>query len=98
MRVDFADQTVYENFVGHDVHMVSMDGSTDLATLEAWMDWRTPVGLETPSPATFIGGLNEMPAGEHGYFTVTLEPGHYVLISETPEASAKGLLLEIDVE
>lgn len=96
--VTFLDQTVHENFVGHDVHVARVPEGTDLVELEAWMDWSQPGGLETPSPVEWVGGLNEMPAGATGYFTVTLDPGQYVLISEVPGTNAKGLLREFSVQ
>jgi hypothetical protein len=96
--VTFADQTVHENFVGHDVHLARISPDADLEALEQWMDWSRPDGLQTPSPVEFVGGLNEMPAGTTGYFTVTLESGDYVLISEVPGTSAKGLLRRFTVD
>lgn len=97
VAVHFADQTVHENFVGHDVHLVSVTGDLDLERLEQWMDWRQPEGLQTPAPALFLGGINEMPAGTTGYFTVTLEPGNYAWISEVPGSSEKGMLKTFSV-
>jgi len=92
VEVRFADQTIHENFVGHDVHLARVADDTDLGALEAWMDWSRPGGLSTPAPAEFLGGLEEMPAGSTGYFSVTLEPGDYAWIAEVPNASAKGML------
>jgi hypothetical protein len=92
VAVHFADQAVHENFVGHDVHLARVPDSTDVTRLEDWMDWRQPNGLETPAPVEFLGGLNEMPAGTTGYFTVTLEPGTYTWIAEVPESQAKGMM------
>jgi hypothetical protein len=92
VEVTFTDQKVHENFVGHDVHIARIDDEALLATLETWMVWSNPTGLETPAPVPFVGGLNEMPTGSVGYFTVTLEPGTYAWISEVPGASAKGML------
>jgi len=97
VAVDFEDQTVHENFVGHDVHLVRLDESTDLETLEQWMDWTLPEGLQTPAPATFVGGTNEMPSGSTSYFDVSLEPGSYAWIAEVPGAAAKGMLVRFDV-
>lgn len=96
--VSFVDQTVHENFVGHDVHLARLPESPDLEALEAWMDWTRADGLQTPAPVEFLGGLNEMPAGATGYFTVTLAPGSYVLVSEVPGTRAKGLLRTFTVE
>ncbi len=97
-RVEFADQTVHENFVGHDIHLFRLSDDLDLGTVDAWMDWTRPGGLETPAPVVFVGGLNEMPAGETGYFTVTLEPGDYALISEVTGAMGKGLFKAFTVD
>ena len=95
--VRFVDQQAHENFVGHDVHLARID-DVDIDTLAAWMDWTQPHGLETPAPATFLGGLNEMPAGATGYFTATLEPGRYALVAEVPGSEEKGMLRTFTVE
>lgn len=92
VAVHFKDQRAHENFVGHDVHLARLEEDTDLSTLATWMDWTQPMGLETPAPAVFIGGLNEMPAGSTGYFTVDLTPGRYAWIAEVPNAEQKGML------
>ena len=39
-----------------------------------------------------------MPAGETGFFTVTLEPGDYALISEVTGAMGKGLFKAFTVD
>lgn len=96
--VFFMDQQAHENFVGHDVHLARVHADTDHEQLQNWMDWTQPSGLETPAPVTFLGGLNEMPAGQTGYFTVSLDPGSYILISETPGASDKGLMHSFEVD
>ena len=92
VAVRFVDQTVHENFVGHDVHLVRVSDDLDLGELEQWMDWSQPTGLQTPAPAQFLGGIHEMPAGTTGFFSVTLEPGNYAWISEVPNSSEKGML------
>jgi hypothetical protein len=97
VAVEFEDQIVHENFVGHDVHLVRVEEGTDLATIESWMDWTRADGLQSPAPAPFLGGLNEMPSGSTGYFTVTLEPGDYAWVSEVPGAQGKGLLVPFTV-
>jgi hypothetical protein len=98
VRVDFDDQVVHENFVQHDVHVARIPDGFDLATLEAWMNWVDPAGLQTPSPVEFIGGTNEMPGGTYAYFTVTLTPGTYALVAEVPGALGKGMLQTFTVE
>lgn len=97
VAVHFADQHAYGNFVGHDVHVAQLAEDTDLEALERWMDWRDPAGLSTPAPVRFLGGLNEMPVGSTGYFTIDLQPGRYALISEVPNARESGLYREFTV-
>ena len=96
-RVSFADQATYANFVGHDVHVVRLDSGTSIDDLSAWMNWSTPGGLNTPAPAVFVGGLNDMGAEDVGYFTVTLDPGTYALVSEIPDPGAQGMLVTFEV-
>lgn len=98
IRAEFAGQTVYTNFVGHDAHIVRLSDETDLEELLSWMDWTSAGGLETPAPAVFVGGINEMPAGTHGYFTVDLEPGDYAFIAEIPNPRVSGFYLPFSVE
>ena len=97
--VNFKDQIVHENFVGHDVNLARLDDNADLVTLEKWMNWADPKGLITPAPegVTFLGGINDMPAGRTGYFKVDLKPGNYVLISEVPNVSEKNMLKTFEV-
>lgn len=89
--VHYLDQAVYGNLLGHDVHLVRLEDSVteeDLETLNKWMNWfyvgEDMEGLIAPAPEgfTFLGGLQEMPGGQTGYFTAVLEPGRYALISE----------------
>lgn len=98
IAVNFADQRPHENFVGHDVHLLRVTDETNLDSVAAWMDWTRPPGLQTPAPAQFLGGVNEMPAGSVGYLTVALEPGRYAWISEVPNAKAKNMLIPFTVE
>jgi hypothetical protein len=97
VAVRFQDQKAYENFVGHDVHLVRLTDTTDLARLTNWMDWTRAEGLQTPAPAEFLGGINEMPAGSIGYLSVRLTPGRYAWIAEVPRADEKGMLREFAV-
>jgi hypothetical protein len=92
--VYYKDQIVHENFVGHDVNLVKLDNNVDLKVLENWMNWADPKGLIEPAPSgfTFLGGVNDMPEGYIGYFTVMLEPGNYALISEVPNTTSKNML------
>ncbi|MCJ7814796.1 MAG: hypothetical protein MUP31_01965 [Xanthomonadales bacterium] len=92
--VFFKDQVVHENFVGHDVNLVKYDDGADLKVLEKWMNWANPMGLISPSPEgfTFLGGVNDMPAGSTGYFTAELEPGNYAFVAEVPNSLGKNML------
>jgi hypothetical protein len=102
IKVKFDEQTMHENFVGHDVHLVRLaaggDADARLDELEYWMDWRQAGGLETPAPVTFIGGVNEMPAGSVAYLHLNLERGDYAWVSEVPGAIGKGLLKTFRIE
>lgn len=97
--IEFEDQKVYENFVGHDVNLVKISNNADLNELEAWMNWADPKGLISPAPDgfTFLGGVNDLPAGSKGFFEVNLSPGNYVLISEVPAANEKNLLKKFTI-
>lgn len=97
--VFYKDQIVHEHFVGHDINLVKLDEHADLEELGNWMNWSDPKGLRDPAPkaVTFMGGVNDMPAGNIGYFTATLEPGHYALISEVPNAIGKNMLKTFEV-
>jgi hypothetical protein len=97
IRVDFIEQQMLPSFVGNDVHLMRVDGPESIALADAWMDWRSPDGLEDPGPVTFLGGINDMPAGSHGYFTASLEPGDYAFIAEMPGPQAAGFVMPFTV-
>lgn len=97
VAVHFEDQQPHENFVGHDVNLVRLEDDTDLDELVVWMDWTQPTGLETPAPAQFIGGTEELPAGSTTYLNVDLRPGRYAWIAEVPRADEKGMLVTFTV-
>jgi hypothetical protein len=97
VAVNFTDQSVYGHFLGHDVQLVRLEQDTDLDTLATWMDWTQPTGLETPAPAEFIGGTQDMPAGETAYFSVLLRPGRYAWIAEVPDPAGKNMLKTFSV-
>lgn len=98
-KVYVKDQKPHENFIWHDINIARLDAHADMEALEKWMDWSHPEGLITPVPngVTFLGGVNDMQAGSTGYFTVDLQPGKYVLISEVPNAKEKGLLKVFEI-
>jgi hypothetical protein len=93
------DQKPHENFIWHDVNLVKLTESASEEALEKWMDWSHPKGLITPVPdgVTFLGGVNDMPAGSTGYFTVDVKPGKYAFISEVPNTKAKNMFKVFEV-
>lgn len=93
VEVTFEDQKTHENMVGHDLHLAKLESNTNMQELETWMDWVDPKGLETSTvPVRFLGGIQEMPAGNKAYVKLDLEPGRYAFISEVPNASQKNML------
>ncbi|MBU3822957.1 hypothetical protein KO566_12875 [Flavobacteriaceae bacterium XHP0103] len=93
------DQKAHENFIWHDLNLVKLEDYASEDELEAWMDWSDPKGLITPVPngITFLGGVNDMPAGSTGYFYADLKPGKYAFISEVPNTKSKKLFKVFDV-
>ena len=98
IRVDFKEQQALPSFVGNDIHVLRIEDGKSIAKADAWLDWRTKNGLEDPSPVTFLGGINDMPAGARGYFTVDLEPGDYAFIAEVPAPQQAGLVLPFTID
>lgn len=98
VKVEFVDQMVHENFLGHDVHLVRLENDTDLDELATWMDWVNVPGLATPAPAEFLGGTHDMPTGSVAYFTVDLSPGSYAWVAEVPNSVEKGMFVTFTVE
>ncbi|MFD1161831.1 hypothetical protein [Hwangdonia seohaensis] len=98
--VFYKDQKQHENFMQHDVNLVKLENGVSEDALEAWMDWSNPKGLITPVPkgVTFLGGVNDMPAGSTGYFYTDLKPGKYAFISEVPNTKGKGLFKTFEVK
>ena len=82
--------------LGNDVHLVRLNDNTDLNKVIEWMDWMNIDGLRTPAPAEFLGGTQEMPAGNTSYFNVELTPGRYAWISEIN--ADKGMVKEFRIE
>lgn len=93
IRVNFLEQQALPSFVGNDVHLMRLENEESIALADAWFDWRSKHGLEDPAPVAFLGGINDLPAGSHGYFTVNLEPGDYAFIAEIPDPQATGFVL-----
>jgi hypothetical protein len=83
-----------EGIILHDVHLALLDADTSIDDLIPWMSWID--GLRPPAPAEFHGGADQVAGGRTGYFTVTLTPGRYALISEG--YAAQGMVHEFEVE
>ena len=94
------DQKPHENFIWHDLNLVKLEANASEDALEDWMNWSDPKGLITPVPngVTFLGGVNDMPAGSTGYFYTDLKPGKYAFISEVPNTKSKGLFKVFEVK
>ncbi len=98
IRVDFVEQQALPSYVGNDVHLMRVDGPQSIAQATAWMDWRTPTGLQDPSPVSFLGGVQDLPAGSSAFLSVDLAPGDYAFIAEMPAPQEAGFLLPFTVE
>jgi len=83
-----------EGMLRHDVHLVRLGPDSDLSELVPWMSWID--GMVSPAPGTFIGGSEQMHAGDVSYMRVDLEPGTYAWISEA--YAAQGMVKEFVVE
>lgn len=81
---------------GHNVHVVRMEADTEADHLVRWMRFLELDGLKNPGPATFVGGMQIMPEGETGYFTVDFEPGEYLFVSE--HTGHLGVLQDVTIE
>lgn len=83
-----------EGMLRHDVHLVELGPDADLEALVPWMSWID--GMVSPAPATFVGGSEQMHAGDVSYMIVDLEPGPYAWISEG--YAGQGMVKEFVVE
>lgn len=90
VRAVFAEQQLYNNFVGHDAHVFRIAADTDVDAAAKWPDFFPNDGQQTPAPAKFVGGIHDMPQGTTGYFRLDLEPGEYGITAEIPDAQGKG--------
>ncbi|WAT17407.1 hypothetical protein OZN62_10795 [Aurantiacibacter sp. MUD11] len=98
VRVNFAEQRRYNDFVGHDAHLFRIDEDTDVEAAAAWPDFFPIDGQQTPAPAQFVGGIHDMPQGATGYFRVNLQPGDYGITAEIPDAVESGFFTRFTVE
>lgn len=97
VRVNFLEQQLYNDFVGHDAHVFRIDGDTDVDAAAKWIDFFPDDGQQTPAPAHFIGGIHDMPQGSTAYFKLNLEEGEYGIVAEIPDAKDAGLFTRFNV-
>lgn len=97
VEVNFLEQKLYNNFIGHDAHVFRIDPETDIAATTKWIDFFPMDGQQTPAPAHFVGGIHDMPEGSTAYFRVDLEPGDYGIVAEIPNAQASGFYTRFSV-
>ena len=81
VRIDFVDTP--PSFMPYDLHLARLRDDTDLDRVLFWMDWSNVGGLRAPAPVEFLGGVENLRGGAHGYLSVDLKPGRYLWISET---------------
>jgi hypothetical protein len=84
-----------EQGFGHSAHLARLAEDTSIDDVVRWMNWFGPTGMAAPAPAEFIGGVHLMPVGQTAYFTVDLQPGRYLLVSES--TAHLGVLKEFTV-
>lgn len=91
VRVEFVEQRLYNDFVGHDAHFFRIGPETDVEAAARWVDFFPVDGQQTPAPAHFVGGIHDMPEGSTAYFKIHLEEGEYGIVAEVPDAKQVGL-------
>lgn len=84
-----------EGLLANDVHVARLPDGVEADSVVPWMDWMNVGGLRAPAPVSFLGGVQEMPVGNTAYFTVELEPGRYLWISEN---AGSGMVKAFTVE
>lgn len=80
----------------HNEHVARLDSDGSVQDVLAWLPWLEHDGLWPPAPATLLGGMNILPEGETGYFTLDLEPGRYLFVSEM--TGRAGVLKEVTID
>jgi len=97
VRVKFAEQRLYNNFVGHDAHFFRILQDTDVEASARWVDFFPNDGQQTPAPAQYVGGIHDMPEGSTAYIKMQLEEGEYGIVAEVPDAQEIGLFRRFTV-
>lgn len=83
-----------------DLHLVRMADDTDLSEVVTWLDWYRIGGLQSPAPATFLGGYSTYGSPLHGgtaYFTLNIdEPGEYAWVIQDDPATKPWKVFTVD--
>lgn len=94
--VAFVEQTPYSHLLGHDVHLIRLDGETDIGAVNGWMNWMSGSQLiaDGTEPTPFLGGVQNIGIDlpRTGYHHVRLTPGEYAWVAEIPDPQSKGFL------
>ncbi len=80
----------------HNVHVARLNEEESVQDVLDWLPWLERDGLWPPAPATLLGGKNILPEGDTGYFTLDLEPGRYLFVSEI--TGHLGVMQEVNIE
>ena len=82
----------------HEIQLVRLNEG---ATVESFMASMAP-DSKTPPPGVFLGGPGALSSGGDNYWTVTLEPGRYLLLCFVPDPDGtphamKGMVQELTI-
>jgi len=107
VAVHVEDQQVYDNLLGHDLHLIRLDDASTTEDLAGWTNWMAPAGLvsDGSEPGQFIGGVQTILTpglleGEEtrtAYVHTHMPPGEYAMVSEVPSPADHGLLETFEV-
>jgi uncharacterized cupredoxin-like copper-binding protein len=64
----------------HELEIARLHPGKTPADLAAWAE-----KMAGPPPASFMGGISPLSPGEHNELTLSLTPGHYVLLCFLPD-------------
>jgi len=85
-----------EEGFGHNVHVARIEPGMDVDEIVRWMNPFEITGMQTPAPTKLLGGMQMLPEGQTGYFTLDLEPGRYLFVAEN--TGHLGVMQEVNIE
>jgi hypothetical protein len=85
-----------EEGFGHNVHVARMEPGIDVDEIVRWMNSFEITGMQPPAPTKLVGGMQTLPEGQTGYFTLDLEPGRYLFVAEN--TGHLGVMQEVNIE